>query len=405
MKICLQIPKNNKYIIACSFGPDSMALLDAAVKEEFDIVVAHVNYHHREASNYEETELRKYCKKHNLKIEILDLLKVKPEGNFEAWAREIRYEFFNKVLKKNKAQAVLVGHHQDDLIETYLMQKKRANYVKNWGIAEKTTIFGARIIRPLLQYTKAELLNYCEENSVPFSIDITNLSDDYERNKIRHSIIEKLTPQKRTEILKEIEAKAKAKIVPQNKWSTKDFSRLTYEDIIEIFDHYMTSKKEHRNISKMFTEEIRKFALSKKANCELKITEKLLLAKAYDTVCLVDTEKLTNYNLTLLKPGTISNKFLCIKTLVDSSDRNIKQEDYPLTIRNAKPNDKIVIKNHLIEARRLFIDWKMPLYVRKVWPVVKNKDGKIIYIPRYREKFEDNHKTKFEIDLNHFLAD
>ena len=141
MKICTQIPKNKKYIVACSFGPDSMALLDVVREQKFNVVVAHVNYHHREESNSEEIGLKKYCNEHNLSLEILDLADEKTEGNFEAWARKIRYEFFNKVAIKYKADAVLVAHHQDDLIETYLMQKKRGNFVKKWGIAEKTVIF------------------------------------------------------------------------------------------------------------------------------------------------------------------------------------------------------------------------------------------------------------------------
>ena len=63
-----------------------------------------------------------------------------------------------------------------------------------------------------------------------------------------------------------------------------------------------------------------------------------------------------------------------------------------------------MISGHKKDVQRLFIDWKMPLYIRKVWPVVNNKDNKIVYIPRYREKFQDNHKTKFVIDLEFLKA-
>ena len=103
-----------------------------------------------------------------LRIYILDLKHIKPEGNFEAWARKERYEFFAKVLDETNAEFVLIAHNQDDLIETYIMQKKREKYVKNWGIAEKTIIFGAKIMRPLLGYTKASLFEYCKENKKSF---------------------------------------------------------------------------------------------------------------------------------------------------------------------------------------------------------------------------------------------
>ena len=159
-QIRLSLDKNKKYVIACSFGPDSMALLDAAIKEKLNIVVAHVNYRKRAASQFEQDSLTNYCKNHNIKLFILDLLGVKSEGNFQAWARKKRYEFFKEVAEKENAFAVLVAHQQDDVIETYLMQQKRGNYVKKYGISRENELFGVKIIRPLLDYSKEQLKEY-----------------------------------------------------------------------------------------------------------------------------------------------------------------------------------------------------------------------------------------------------
>ena len=174
----ISLDKNYKYIVACSFGPDSMALLDMLIKEEFDIVVAHVNYHKRKESNLEEELLKKYCSERNVVCEVLDTAGLTCDKNFQEWARELRYKFFADLIKKYDAKAVLVAHQQDDVIETYLMQKKRGGFYKNPGIAEKTSIFGVDVIRPLLDYSKQDLLDYDLQNEVPFSVDSSNLSNE-----------------------------------------------------------------------------------------------------------------------------------------------------------------------------------------------------------------------------------
>lgn len=105
------------------------------------------------------------------------------------------------------------------------------------------------------------------------------------------------------------------------------------------------------------------------------------------------------------KPGKLENDFLKVDFSKDFEDRNIEKSDFPLTIRNLKATDTILIEGHSVKAGRAFINWKMPLYVRSIWPGVFNKDNKLVYVPRYREKFIDNHKSKFEINLwPHFGA-
>ena len=75
MNIDYKFNKNKKYVLACSFGPDSMALFDILFKLKCKFIVAFVNYHKRRVSNYEQKELIKYCNKLNIKYEILDVKK------------------------------------------------------------------------------------------------------------------------------------------------------------------------------------------------------------------------------------------------------------------------------------------------------------------------------------------
>ena len=73
--------------------------------------------------------------------------------------------------------------------------------------------------------------------------------------------------------------------------------------------------------------------------------------------------------------------------------------DYPLTVRNATAKDTIMISGHPVEVRRLFIDWKMPMTMRKYWPVIINKKGEIIYIPRYQKDFQKEDSPCFYVKL------
>ena len=111
----LNLDKNKRYLLACSFGPDSMYLCYLLLEEGYSFDVAHVNYHLRDESDDEERKLRDFCLKHNLKIYVLNN-KEKIERNVEARCREIRYSFFEDLYKKNHYDTLLVAHHQDELL-------------------------------------------------------------------------------------------------------------------------------------------------------------------------------------------------------------------------------------------------------------------------------------------------
>lgn len=392
----LNIDKNKKYVVACSFGPDSMALLSLSLKNNIKIVVAHVNYHKRNVSNFEQASLTQFCNENNIEIEVLDTANLKVSGNFQEWARETRYKFFKKVVEKYGAEGVLVAHQEDDLIETYLMQKNRKNLVKYWGICEENEILSVKVIRPLLGYTKQELLEYDIANKIPYSIDESNLTDHYSRNKIRHSVVEKLTKEERKNIISEIKNKQKntEKFVP--KISYQKFAKMSYENVVRFIDFYMSKHNEHRDLSAKFVEEIQK-TFATNANISFKITDHVILSKFYDDVEIVDCEQFYQYELVVDRKA--KNNFIEIDFSMGAEDRGIKDEDFPLIVKNVNPKDRVKIKDYFVEVRRQFIDWKMPVHLRKMWPGIYNKDNKLIYVPRYRKNFTDNHKSIFKIDL------
>ena len=112
-----------------------------------------------------------------------------------------------------------------------------------------------------------------------------------------------------------------------------------------------------------------------------------MFVKEYDSIFIKENETAVDYSFTLNEPGVLDTEYFHIDFTKDSSDRNVALPDYPITIRNARNDDVIEILNYSKELRRMFIDWKMPASLRKRWPVILNKEGKIIYVPRYFKDF------------------
>ncbi len=401
----LNLEKNKYYLLACSFGPDSMALFDMLLKEGYRFAVAHVNYHLREESMDEEINLRNYCLTHGVGIFVKSVNENLGETNLEKKCRDIRYNFFTDLVKQKGFDALLVAHQEDDLIETYLMQKQRKNLVNYFGIKEISYFTDVEIIRPLLKYRKGELMMYCKMFNVPYAIDKTNLEDHFLRNQIRHSVVEKMSPEERKEVLKEIDREneelAKILEVVANIKSNKieEYNRLNDIEFLYAIVALGRKVKDDFTISKEQGAELRKVLLSDKPNVSL-IVDGLRFLKEYDSLSIQEDVEAMDYEYVLNEPDVLDTEFFFLDFTKDSSNRNVSLPDYPITIRNAHADDVIEILNYSKELRRMFIDWKMPVSLRNRWPVILNKDGKIIYVPRYLKDFEITPDLNFYIKIN-----
>ena len=401
----LNLDKNKKYLLACSFGPDSMALFDMLLKEGYKFAVAHVNYHLREEASDEEINLRTYCMTHGVGIFVKSVDENLGENNLEKKCRDIRYNFFIDLVKQKGFDALLVAHQEDDLIETYLMQKQRKNLVNYFGIREISYFSNVEIIRPLLKYRKGELMMYCKMFNVPYAIDKTNLEDHFLRNQIRHSVVEKLSSEERKNILLEIENENKelAKIldVVANIKSNniEEYNRLNDIEFLYAIVALGRKVKDDFIVSKEQGAELRKVLLSDKPNVSL-IVDGLRFLKEYDSISIQEDVEQSDYEFVMNEPGVLDTEYFFIDFTKDSSDRNVSLPDYPITIRNARSDDLIEIQDFSKELRRMFIDWKMPISLRNRWPVILNKDGKIIYVPRYLKDFVIPPNANFYIKIH-----
>lgn len=188
------IKKNDKVIVAVSGGPDSMCLLDSLYKIkdelEFEVIVAHVNHGIREESEEEKVYVETYCKERKIPFNYLkvDVPKLSKEQKIseETCGRNVRYEFFEELRKRENANTIAVAHNLNDNVETVLL-----NIIRGCGLKGLTGMdfkFN-NIIRPLLTIEKRDILLYNKELELNPCFDKTNEEEIYLRNKIRLSLI------------------------------------------------------------------------------------------------------------------------------------------------------------------------------------------------------------------------
>jgi len=173
-----------RYVVAVSGGVDSVALLHA-LREQTDthLIVAHFDHGIRDESAEDRRFVQELAKDYGLQF-VFDTARLGP-GASEAAARKARYEFLRRAQAASNAQAIITAHHQDDVLETAVINLLRGTGRK--GLSSLTN--GEGIIRPLLQVPKTELLDYARRHGLQWREDSTNNDTNYLRNRIRHIVL------------------------------------------------------------------------------------------------------------------------------------------------------------------------------------------------------------------------
>lgn len=179
-----------KIVLGVSGGPDSTLLLDIFFKLQkkynLELSIAHVNYHLRgKDSDSDENFVKKVAQKYNLPLEILKA-KIGEKNKSEENLRLVRYAFFEKLRKENNFDLIAVAHNADDQAETVLMRLIRGTGLKGLSAMQPKN---GKIIRPLLDTSRKEIIAYLKKNKLGYRTDQTNKEAIYLRNKIRNKLI------------------------------------------------------------------------------------------------------------------------------------------------------------------------------------------------------------------------
>lgn len=439
-------------IAGVSGGPDSMAMLDQLLtgrlivdeleNMQLDITVCHVNYHHRPTADRDQKITEDYCSRHHLRCRVFHADPEKCSENFQSWARDVRYGFFEKTAEEEQAKYLFLAHQQDDLIETWLMQKQRKAKSSIRGLAARSERNSLVILRPLLGQTKRQLEEYCLENRIEFGIDESNLEDEYLRNRVRHQIIEKMDETKRQSLLdqirKENEEQKTSEAVIQDLVCTNDWQTLQSSPYVkEAIGEMIFQKTGQRSSEKTLKELCRQLQNSGHAQTHQQGIRILLSLENADHP--TDTESLSEpadrhkknreYHLAIqvekteedakkeqnpdkteywnagsekIEEYVISDQkqlnALCAnrkkirlcengpavrfekpKRKIDSF--SVQESDFPLSVRYPVPGDFIEMRFGKKKLSRIFIDRKIPVEKRRFWPVLTDRTGTVIFVP------------------------
>lgn len=178
--------KGKKLLIAISGGVDSVVLTHLLNGLSFDISLAHCNFHLREKeSDLDEIFVIDLGKKLEIQTFTKDI-QIKTTSAIQLAARELRYQWFNTLIKEYKFDFVLTAHHADDNLETFLINLARGTGLEGFtGIPE----INKAIARPLLPFSRSEIINFAKENKINWREDQSNATRKYVRNKIRHDVV------------------------------------------------------------------------------------------------------------------------------------------------------------------------------------------------------------------------
>jgi tRNA(Ile)-lysidine synthase len=179
--------QSGTYVVAVSGGVDSMSLLDMLSKQnDVKLIVAHFDHGIRSDSDLDRKLVASAAKKYGLPF-------VYEQGRLgigasEDTARRARYAFLRNVQKNSSADAIVTAHHQDDALETAIL-----NILRGTGRKGLSSIGDSRDLRrPLLKTAKADLKKYAEDQGIVWREDSTNADTTITRNYVRHVLLPKI---------------------------------------------------------------------------------------------------------------------------------------------------------------------------------------------------------------------
>ncbi len=326
----------DKIIVAVSGGVDSVVLLDMLVHRILDLrlknldevsnskiqdlpskisfVVAHFDHGIRNDSGEDAAFVESLAKKYGLQFEL-------GQGNLgadasEAQAREMRYDFLRQCCKKYKALGIVTAHHQDDLIETAIINlirgtgwrglaamahapNSKSQIANNYQLP--TTKY--RVLRPLLGTTKQELVNYANKHKLTWREDSTNSNQDFLRNYVRLTLLPaalKADPEFNNKILSLVESTKMLRVqinneisdiisnyqLPTTNYQISRYQLIMWPDLVanEVIYSVLVSLDSDWHPQRVQVERVLHFVKTARPGKQLRVSKHLLVEAKQDSV-------------------------------------------------------------------------------------------------------------------------
>ncbi len=190
--------KKDRLLIGVSGGPDSVCLLRllSGLKEhKLDLICLHFNHALRREADQEEKFVKKLCRQ--LGVRCLtgkkDVKKGFKGDSLEQTARNMRFDFFNTCARQFRTRKIALAHNKDDAAETVIMRIIRGTALKGLrGILPVSRNKGLTIVRPLLEVSKKDIVEWLKKNKYDYMVDASNQEEVFLRNKVRLSLLPSL---------------------------------------------------------------------------------------------------------------------------------------------------------------------------------------------------------------------
>jgi tRNA(Ile)-lysidine synthase len=421
------IRKGDRIIVAVSGGPDSICLLSilADLLHELDItlIAAHFEHGLRPLEDpYETALVKEYAGALNLPFETekasgIDL----GSSSLEEKARNLRYNFFERMRTKHNATKIAMGHNLDDQAETVLMRLLRGSGMT--GLSGIPPVRDNTIIRPLIDVHREDIIEYLEQKNLKYAVDSSNNNSRFTRNKIRLELIPRMT-QYQPEII-EILGRLSDHLREENslvetcagEWITNNLKKNEPgEYLINIISlkalHHALIKRIIRNIVKRYNnslfgidadhvQEIFDLLSNPKPNITINLPGGLIIRKEYDSLFFssmtsymesfcyelsgTGETRINEIGRSIITEELMNSPHILLETRAEIAMVDRGLISFPLTLRNFRPGDRFIplgMKGHR-KIKDFFIDLKTPPFKRMQIPIIFNGD-QIVWIAGYR---------------------
>jgi tRNA(Ile)-lysidine synthase len=246
--------KHEKLLLGVSGGVDSVTLLHLINRFGNELAIAHCNFNLRgEESDEDEQFVRKLAEENGIKCFVSSFATsdyaLEKGISIEMAARKLRYDWFEKIRKQGQYDLIVVGHHLDDVLETFILNLSRGTGIRGLsGIKPKT----GYVVRPMLFANRNEIETYADANELAYRFDSSNDDVHIKRNKVRHQILpllEELNPSFRNNLQRTIQNLNQTEAVFLNKieevraqimeeegsWTTIDKGKLNLLSPVSIY--------------------------------------------------------------------------------------------------------------------------------------------------------------------------
>lgn len=412
------------HLVALSGGADSVALLLILKELGYRVEAVHCNFHLRgEESDRDEEFVKNLCEECIVPLHLIhfdtkeyaELHKV----SIEMAARELRYRYFNQLREDIGADTVCVAHHQDDAVETLLM-----NLMRGAGIHGLTGIrsINGFVVRPLLCLSRNEIERFLSERSQAYVTDSSNLQADVLRNKIRLQLMplmEQILPNSSKNISRTVSYILEAEKVFDNSIKSQicsivkedksvpsqslEISSLLSLPSPEYFLHEWLSPYGFNatQISQIFPHSIGETGkvFSTQSHALLVDRGSMVLEPVMPPLKVLRIPETGCYTYTEEKSFKLDSlDFITISKSSDCATIDAERVRMPLTIRPVEAGDRFI--PYGMTGQKLVSDYmtdlKMNLFEKRRQLVMVDADGRIVWIVgrRVDDRFKITNQTK-----------